>query len=156
MLAFAAPEPGLRILEVGCGRGVALPVIAAHCAPALLVGIDIDGELLAAAARHVANRGTPADLVRADVRSLPFATGSFDLVLDFGTCYHIAGSARALAEIARVLCTGGRFIYETRAAQLASHPLRARLRTLDWSGTDAFGPERSSRDHAQRSRVALG
>src|SRR3954469_21506703 len=46
-----------RILEVGCGRGVALPAIREHRAPARLVGLDIDPELLSHADdTHAAHR----------------------------------------------------------------------------------------------------
>jgi protein-L-isoaspartate O-methyltransferase len=36
----------VRVLEVGCGRGVALPVLAQHLEPARLVGVDVDRSLL--------------------------------------------------------------------------------------------------------------
>ena len=39
-------HPGARILEIGCGRGIALPVISRLCRPSRLVGVDIDDSLL--------------------------------------------------------------------------------------------------------------
>jgi protein-L-isoaspartate O-methyltransferase len=71
---------GKRILEVGCGRGVALPVIDRLCSPRLLVGLDIDPELLAEAAANLREHGTRAQLCAADVRRMPFADGAFDVL----------------------------------------------------------------------------
>lgn len=48
---------GARILEVGCGRGVALPVLDRLCGPRRLVGLDIDGALLTEAAEHLREGG---------------------------------------------------------------------------------------------------
>src|SRR3954452_20204718 len=62
-----------RVLEVGCGRGVALPAIQEHRTPTLLVGLDIDAELLSQA------DGTRAELVCGDVRAMPFPDESFDV-----------------------------------------------------------------------------
>lgn len=120
----------VRILEIGCGRGIALPVLERLCSPRRLVGLDIDAELLAEAADHLREHGTAAELYRGDARRMPFAAEAFDLVIDFGTLYHIAGSETALDEIARVLAPGGTFVYETRASQLLSHPVRSRGRRL--------------------------
>src|ERR687889_400117 len=57
-----------RILEVGCGRGIALPVLDRLCAPRRLAGLDIDGELLIEAADNLREHGTEAELHRDDVR----------------------------------------------------------------------------------------
>ena len=134
---------GGRILEVGCGRGVALPPLARALEPSCLVGIDIDPELLAAARNRLAETTVVAELRRADVRALPFPDGCFDLVIDFGTCYHIAGADRALAQIARVLAPGGLFVEETPLSQLLSHPVRAFGRRLPWAETRALARVRS-------------
>lgn len=64
------------------------------------------------------------EFVLGDVRSLPFAEGEFDFVIDFGTWYHISRPQEAIEEISRVLEPGGVFCYETRASQLLSHPMR--------------------------------
>jgi SAM-dependent methyltransferase len=125
------PE-GVRILEVGCGRGVALPALVALRRPRQLVGVDTDPELLAVARHAIARDRLPAEVVRADVRSLPFADRSFDVVIDFGTCYHIPQSEHAVAEIERVLAPGGRFVTETRASQALAHPIRTSGRGLPW------------------------
>ena len=121
---------GSRILEVGCGRGVALPVLDRLCSPRRLVGLDIDPELLAEAAANLREHGTTAELCAADVREMPFADGSFDVIVDFGTLFHIARPQAASAEIARVLAPGGIFVHETKASQLLSHPVRSRGRRL--------------------------
>jgi ubiquinone/menaquinone biosynthesis C-methylase UbiE len=121
---------GARILEVGCGRGVALPVLERLCGPSRLVGLDIDPELLAVAATNLREHGTTAELCAADVRRMPFEDGAFDVIIDFGTLFHIAKPQAATAEIARVLAPGGMFVHETKASQLLSHPVRSRGRRL--------------------------
>lgn len=145
--ALGLPRGG-RVLEVGCGRGIALPVLAERLAPAALVGVDIDPELVALARRHVRALGVPADVHLADVRDLPFESGSFDLVIDFGTCYHVGGRAEgaraALVEIARVLKPGGSFAHETPIAQHLAHPLRSFGRTLPWNAVPMFTRRRSA------------
>jgi ubiquinone/menaquinone biosynthesis C-methylase UbiE len=131
-----------RILEVGCGRGIALPVIDERLDPERLVGVDIDPSLLAEAERNCGRAGVRAELVQGDVRALPFDDASFDLVIDFGTCYHvsggIAGSRQALWEIARVLAPKGRFVHETPIAQHLAHPVRSFGRTLPWADVAAL------------------
>jgi SAM-dependent methyltransferase len=72
------------------------------------------------------------ELVRADVRELPFPDQTFDVVIDFGTCSHISRPAEAMSEITRVLAPGGSFCHETPLMQLLSHPVRSGGRTLPW------------------------
>ncbi len=124
--------PGIRILEVGCGRGVALPPLARLCKPNALVGIDINQGFIAEAKQRISTDRFAATVRTADVRSLPFEDECFDLVIDFGTCYHIANAATALKEISRVLVPGGRFVHETRLGQLLSHPIRSAGLTIPW------------------------
>lgn len=107
MLVRAMKLPAdARILEIGCGRGIALPVFDRLCGPRRLVGLDIDGELLMEAADNLREHGARAELCCGDVRRMPFEDGSFEVVIDFGTLYHIARSPAALDEIARVLAPG--------------------------------------------------
>ena len=133
---------GGRVLEVGCGRGIALPPLTRKLAPRSLTAIDIDADLVDEAIKHADDRGVLARIHRADVRQLPFPGGSFDLVIDFGTCYHIDQPGRALAEIERVLVPGGFLVYETVAAQLLSHPIRSFGRRLPWRAIPTLLPDR--------------
>ena len=81
---------GKRVLEVGCGRGIALPALAHHLRPSRLVGIDIDAGLLRQAGQRLRESEAAAELIMADIRRLPFADRQFDVVIDFGTCFHVA------------------------------------------------------------------
>jgi SAM-dependent methyltransferase len=137
-----------RVLEIGCGRGVALPVLDDWLEPAELVGLDIDPALLAEARERVRNSCTYATLVEGDVRDLPFEAGRFDLVVDFGTCYHASdtmdGRRTAVREVARVLVEGGLFVHETRVAQRLAHPVRSFGRALPWAEVPSLVRERSA------------
>jgi ubiquinone/menaquinone biosynthesis C-methylase UbiE len=126
-----------QVLEIGCGCGIGLPIIAERCHPARLVGLDIDAELLADA--RSANSGQ-VELVWGDVELMPFEDRSFDLIIDFGTCYHVARPWEALGEISRVLRVGGFFAYETPLNQLLSHPIRSGLRRLPWQAATDLVP----------------
>jgi ubiquinone/menaquinone biosynthesis C-methylase UbiE len=148
------PVPfGGRMLEIGCGRGVALPSLAALCAPIRLVGVDIDPDLVEIARRHAARWRVDAELLVADARALPFPAESFDVVLDFGTCYHIDHPDIALREIARVLASGGRFIHESTLAQRIAHPFRTSGRSLPWSTSPDLKAERGALLWASRMKT---
>jgi ubiquinone/menaquinone biosynthesis C-methylase UbiE len=104
-----------------------------------LVGLDVDRELLDEAGRRLDSTRTRAELIPGDVRRLPFPSSDFDLIIDFGTCFHIDRPEEALLEIARVLAPGGIFATETKLSQLFSHPLRSRGRSLPWSAVSPLG-----------------
>jgi ubiquinone/menaquinone biosynthesis C-methylase UbiE len=146
---------GARILEVGCGRGVALPVLDRLCGPDRLVGLDIDPELLVEAAENLREHGTAAELRVGDVRRMPFADGAFDVIVDFGTLFHIARPQAASAEIARVLAPGGMFVHETKASQLLSHPVRSHGRRLPRLEHDGLRSRRWAMLWASRTKAAL-
>lgn len=142
-----------RILEIGCGRGAALPSLAALCAPSLLVGVDIAPELVRIACRHAERWRVDAALFVADVRALPFAAETFDVVLDFGTCYHIDDPDFALREISRVLVSGGYFIHESMVAQRIAHPFRTSGQPLPWSTSPELRADRSALLWAARRKT---
>ena len=132
MLRALSVPAGGDMLEIGCGRGVALPVIADGLHPSSLTGIDVDIAARSDATSRALERRTQVRLHCGDVRRMPFDDGSFDVVFDFGTCYHIANASGALREIARVLKPGGLFVTETVLSQLLAHPFRTRGHALPW------------------------
>ena len=132
------------LLEVGCGRGIGLSSVTKRLAPAKVVGVDVDPALLDLARHDLGQAGFGAGLVLSDARSLPFADNSFDIAMSFGTLFHIAGPRLAIAEVARVLRPGGRFVNETRFAQLLAHPFRSREGSLRPADVHALGSVRSA------------
>ncbi len=145
-----------RVLEIGCGAGKTLESLAVHCEPIRLAGIDIDGHELEEAEKHLRKHGVRASLYQEDVRRLPFPDESFDIVIDFGTTYHINRRVKALKEIERVLAKGGIFAYETRLNQLLSHPIRSLGHHVPWQNVRGLQPRSaallwSSRVKARKS-----
>ena len=153
--ALGLPAQG-RVLEVGCGRGVALPVLGRTLRPSRLVGLDADAGLLDDARSRLADAGITAELVPGDVRRMPFPDAAFDLVIDFGTCYHIGRAEVALAEIARVLAPGGLLVHETPLSQLLSHPVRSFGRRIPWRSAPLFERHRTAMLWTARRRRATG
>lgn len=132
--------PGCDVLETGCGAGIGLMAMAATCRPASLTGVDIDDDLLDHARSSFSARGLAANLVRGDLRELPFPDESFDLVVDFGTLYHVQPARQAIHEIARVLRIGGVLVHETPLSQLLAHPVGSSRRRLPWHAVPQLRP----------------
>jgi SAM-dependent methyltransferase len=72
------------VLEVGCGRGVGLPLLLSQFGAAHVDGIDLDPRQVARAqTRHRGKYDGRIDLRVASVEQLPFQDASFDAVFDF-------------------------------------------------------------------------
>lgn len=151
MVRLLGIPTGQRVLQVGCGSGIALPNLSKLCKPRVMTGIDMDSTLLSEAKGRLREKGVNAHLVQADVREMPFPNRSFDLVIDFGVCYHIEHPEDALAEIARLLDTSGAFVYETPVAQVLAHPYADRQR-LPWEEEPTLTPHRSQLLWASRKK----
>lgn len=108
--AFLLPElePGMSLLDVGCGPGSITRGLAARLAPGRVVGLDLSSETLEAARRDAEARGL-ANL-RYEVGSvyeLPFPDRSFDVVYAHQVLQHLRERDAALREMLRVLKPGG-------------------------------------------------
>jgi SAM-dependent methyltransferase len=101
-LDAAGVVAGSRLLDVGCGSGLALSMAAER--GARVSGIDIAPTLLAVARRRVPD----ADLREGGLDALPFPDRSFEAVLAINALQFAADPGRALGEIHRVLRPGGR------------------------------------------------
>jgi SAM-dependent methyltransferase len=110
MLERARLRGSERVLDIGCGPGHTALAFAPHVAEVL--AFDLTSQMLAVAAEQAALRGVE-NLVcqQGDVSQLPFAAGSFDIVTSRLSAHHYADPARTLAEVARVLAPGGRFLF---------------------------------------------
>lgn len=105
--ALASPQPNSRVLDLACGTGE----LSLHLAPRakLVVGLDFCGPMLAQARAKTRARGlaSKVQLVLANARALPFPDERFDgITVGFGV-RNLVDLPRCLAEMARVLRTGG-------------------------------------------------
>ena len=107
---FALPfADARRILDVACGTGYGLPLLAARARA--VVGADADLEALRTAQAFGAQAG--AHVVRADACRLPFADGAWDVVTSFETIEHLQERAAFVSEVRRALGPGGVAVIST-------------------------------------------
>lgn len=113
-------------LEIGCGRGAAVSLIAECFHPRRIDALDLDPEMVRMARRRVGN-GVPGVAMEADAQALPYRGGCFDAVFNFGILHHLEDWKRGLAEVSRVLRSGGRFYFEEIYTPLYANFLFRRL-----------------------------
>jgi SAM-dependent methyltransferase len=101
--AFAAAKltKGTRLLDIGCGAGLALRVAAAQGAN--VTGIDAAQNLVAIAREKLPG----ADIRVGELEELPFADRAFDVVTGFNSFQYAADRVHALSEAKRVARPGG-------------------------------------------------
>lgn len=115
-LADAAGRPAVgRLLDIGTGTGRVLELLAGRAETA--TGIDRSPEMLRIARGKLAAAGNQkADLLQADMRSLPFPNSAFDTVTMHHVLHFADNPSAVLAEAARLLAPGGKLIVADYAA----------------------------------------
>ena len=109
LVAAAAPASHEHALDAGSGAGHTALALAPHVAS--VTAVDLSREMLDQGAALAAERGlSNLSFVRGDVERLEFQDQSFDLVSSRYSAHHYPHPAAALAQIARVLRPGGRFV----------------------------------------------
>jgi ubiquinone/menaquinone biosynthesis C-methylase UbiE len=98
---------GKRVLDIGCGTGAALAVLAEHF-ECTVAGVDPSTGMLEQARRKLPD----ADLRQGVAEDLPFRDEAFDAALMMTVVQHVDRS-RAFPETRRVLANGGRFVIAT-------------------------------------------
>ncbi len=140
--ALADVRAGMRVLDVGCGRGE----ILRHC---MRLGIEAHGMDYAAVATQMSRDVVASETQRgddhrhtsqpgvcqADAKTLPFPDNSFDRVLMFDVVEHLFPweLQQAFVDIGRVLKPGGRLVIHTapnRWYDAYAYPWVRRVRTL--------------------------
>jgi len=107
---------GTRLLDVGCGAGLALQL--ARKRRAIVAGFDATAPLL-----DVARSRLPgADPRRGDIENLPYGEGSVDAVTAFNTAQYAIDPGRALREIKRVAAPGAPVAVASWVTPTAARP----------------------------------
>jgi phosphatidylethanolamine/phosphatidyl-N-methylethanolamine N-methyltransferase len=107
--AAAVNRIGGKILDVGVGTGLELPMFAEH---ARITGIDLSEPMLQVARRRTADLGLKNvdDLRVMDAMNLDYPDGSFDAVVAPYVLTVVPDPERTLNEMARVVRPGGEII----------------------------------------------
>jgi SAM-dependent methyltransferase len=124
-----------RSLEIGSGTGYfSLNLIQAGVVQEATC-TDISPGMLRTLRSNAARLGVDVRTARADAESLPFADGSFDLVLGHAVLHHLPNLDRAFAEFHRVLAPGGRIVFAGEPSRFGD-----RLATWPKRGAAAVAP----------------
>jgi len=107
---FFAPlavQPGQRVIDLGCGTGDLLRLLAPLVAPGTAVGVDLSETMIAEARGRTDSQSPNLSFRIGNVQELPFEAASFDRVMATQLLLHVPDPGQALAEMRRVLAPGG-------------------------------------------------
>lgn len=141
-------KPGARVLDIGCGPAWFWAASQGHF-PAglhLTLGDQSEGMVKEATERCAPLGFASVTGQQADVAALPFADGSFDVVIAMHMLYHVPDQEKAVVEMHRVLKPGGTLAVTNNGADNLRQ-LYALTTTLGSSPVDpaavAFGHQRA-------------
>lgn len=97
-----------KVLEIGVGSGLNLPLYAAGTE---VVGLDPSAKLLSMAREATVDRARNIELIEGSAESIPLPDHAFDAVVTTWTMCSIRDIAGALSEIRRVLKADGRLVF---------------------------------------------
>jgi SAM-dependent methyltransferase len=116
LVRFAGIRAGQRLLDVGCGTGVA--TLTAARTGAKVQGLDLTPELVARAKENAALMKIDAVFQEGDAEALPFPDASFDVVISqFGHMFAPRPDV-TIAQMLRVLKPGGTIAFSTWPPEL--------------------------------------
>jgi SAM-dependent methyltransferase len=125
-LAHFDLRPGLTVLDVGCGPGAYHSRL--HAAGCRVIALDRSYGMVEAAQGQAAQQGLPVAALQGDAQALPLADASVERVMANHMLYHVPDQAAALAEMRRVLKSGGLVMLTTNAADRKCAVSRSALR----------------------------
>jgi ubiquinone/menaquinone biosynthesis C-methylase UbiE len=108
--AFAARLSRRKhVLEIGCGSGYG--AIDLNRVAQRVTALDVAADALEFA--HAADASRQVEWVQGSATALPFAAGSFQLIIAFEVIEHVEDWRSMLGEVRRLLAPGGQFIVST-------------------------------------------
>ena len=167
LVELTVARPLGDLLDIGCGQGRILKLLASRAHRA--VGVDIDSDARRLARAELLLAGTPnTSLRQGDMVSLPFDDNEFDTIILDDVLGDAKDPAAALAEAKRLLSDGGRLLLLASVddaditdlrSQLAAWAVAANLRLAPPRSIPANNPGwllavATVADHAERASVA--
>jgi ubiquinone/menaquinone biosynthesis C-methylase UbiE len=108
LLRLVAPTGSERSLDVACGPATLARIFAPRVRS--IAGLDLTPAMLERARKEAAAGNlSNFSLIRGNLLQLPFAGGSFDLVVTSYSIHHLPDAVTAIREVARILKRGGKF-----------------------------------------------
>jgi ubiquinone/menaquinone biosynthesis C-methylase UbiE len=111
VIDLARVSPGERVVDVGCGPGVAVRELARR--GATVTGVDPSPVMLRLARRTIRSH-QGASLLEGTAESLPLDDDSVDVAIAVASAHHWDDHEAALRELHRVLVPGGRLVIAER------------------------------------------
>ena len=128
---------GARILEVAPGPGY-LAIEMARLGHFRVTGLDISRTFVEIATEKSAEAGVTADFRRGDVATMPFESGIFDLVVCQAAFKNFTQPGNALAEIYRVLRTGGTAVIDDMSNDASHSDIEAEVKKMELGAISSF------------------
>jgi ubiquinone/menaquinone biosynthesis C-methylase UbiE len=114
VVELASPQRDWLVLDVATGTGHTAFALASHVRG--VIGIDLTPQMLAESKRLGATRGiSNVAFGLGDVHTLPFPSGTFQLITCRRAAHHFSQIGQALREMHRVLRAGGRLVIDDRS-----------------------------------------
>ncbi|MCU0592195.1 MAG: methyltransferase domain-containing protein [Desulfobacterales bacterium] len=110
--SLGAIDPGMAVIDIGCGAGVDTLIAALMVGPGgRAVGVDITPEMVERANKNLHQlRLSNVSFHQASAEQLDFPPEGFDVAISNGALNLVVNKKQALAEIYRVLKPGGRLM----------------------------------------------
>lgn len=124
-LVKSVPLEGLKILDIGCGRGGGPDYVKRYLRVKTIVGLDFSEKAMAFCARTHSNLGVA--FLAGDAEALPFPERSFDAVLNVESSHCYSQMDQFLSEVKRVLRPGGYFLFTDFRDKKHLDPLKEQL-----------------------------
>jgi SAM-dependent methyltransferase len=104
-------NPGINVLDVGCGPGGLSLEIASRLRPGELTGVDREAKSIEHAKALASERGVEnATFKVSDATSLQFADATFDMTVSLHVLNYLRNPSAVIAEWRRVTRSGGKVI----------------------------------------------
>ena len=141
ILALTVTAPVGDLLDVGCGRGAILKLLASRANR--IVGVDIDADARQLARAELMLAGIPnCSLRKGDMYRLPFADNEFNTIIIDDVLADARDPVRALKEAKRLLRPGGRLFVLESVLKRSSAEIQQSLATWSKAANIRLAPAR--------------